>query len=280
MNTILLKLHELQNTLSSTESNIIKYVRSNPEEVSKMTIRQLAEKTYSSPASVVRVCRSVGFEGYKDFKQALISELAVIEKDMPYQQKKLSEYETIESIIDNVTINNIRSLEETQHLLDVEVIEKCVELLINSRAILLFGIGASLHVAKDAHLKFLRLNKICVVNDDWHSQLLQARNSCEKDVAIIFSYSGQTHEMIECMKELKENQTKCILVTRYAASPAAELADYKIYISSNESLVRNGAMSSRLASLNVVDILFTGFASKQYEYSMNQIVHTHINKEE
>lgn len=280
MHNILIKLYELQDSLSNTESNIAKYVRSNPEEASKMTIRQLAEKTYSSPSSVVRVCQSVGFDGYKEFKQALISELVALEKDMPYRRKELSEYESIESIVDNVTLNNIRALEDTQHMLDVNVIEKCIELLVTCHTVLLFGIGASLLVAMDMHLKLLRLNKLSIVNEDWHSQLLQARNSCKDDVAIIFSYSGQTHEILECMKELRANNTKCILITRFAASPAVDLADYKIYISSNESLVRNGAMSSRLASLNIVDILYTGFASKQYEYSMKQIVHTHINKEE
>ncbi len=49
---------------------------------------------------------------------------------------------------------------------------------------------------------------------------------------------------------------------------------------SNETLFRNGAMSSRLSQLNVVDILYTGFAFLQHDYAMKQLVHTHIQKEE
>lgn len=156
-----------------------------------------------------------------------------------------------------VTFNNIRSLEDTQHLLNAGTLSQCAGLLVTCRTILLFGTGSSLCVAKDTYLKFLRMNKPCIVNEDWHSQLLQAKNSSSEDAAIIFSYGGQTKEMIECMKILKKNGTPCIAVTRYALSSIAKLADYCLYTAANETLFRNGAMSSRLSQLNVVDISFT-----------------------
>ena len=139
-------------------------------------------------------------------------------------------------------------------------------------------IVASLCAAKDAYLKFLRLNKPCIVNEDWHSQLLQARNAAPEDVGIVFSYSGQTQEMVECMRALKENGTPCIAITRFAPSQVAKLADHLLYIAANESLFRNGAMSSRLAQLNVVDILYTAFASAEYDHCLHQLARTHIQK--
>lgn len=178
-----------------------------------------------------------------------------------------------------VTFNNIRSLEDTQHLLNAGTLSQCAKLLVTCRTILLFGMGSSLCVAKDTYLKFLRMNKPCIVNEDWHSQLLQAKNSSSEDAAIIFSYGGQTKEMIECMKILKKNGTPCIAVTRYALSSIAKLADYCLYTAANETLFRNGAMSSRLSQLNVVDILYTGFAFLQHDYAVKQLVHTHIQKE-
>ena len=107
---------------------------------------------------------------------------------------------------------------------------------------------------------------------------MQARNASSEDAAIIFSYSGQTQEMAACMKALRENRTKCIAITRFADSQVSRLADYKLYIAANEALFRSGAMSSRLAQLNVIDILYTAFANSEYEYSLRQFAHTHIQK--
>ena len=58
----------------------------------------------------------------------------------------------------------------------------------------------------------------------------------------------------------------------------AELADYNLYIAANESLFRNGAMSSRIAQLNVVDILYTAYASRHYEETLRALTRTHIYK--
>ena len=166
----------------------------------------------------------------------------------------------------------------TRELLDAKEIQKCVELLKNARVIYLFGLGASLCAAKDAYLKFLRLNKLCVINEDWHSQLLQARNATREDLALVISYSGATVEIIECMKALKENGTAIIAITRCVQSPVSELADEKLYTAANESLFRSGAMSSRMSQLNIVDILYTALANESYEQSLNQLSKTHIRK--
>ena len=121
--------------------------------------------------------------------------------------------ESLQEIVDKVTHKNIQSLLDTQRLLLLDELEQCVELIANARTVLLFGIGSSLCVAKDTYLKFLRLDKPCVVNEDSHSQLLQARNATAQDVGIVFSYSGQTMEMIQCIKEMKAGGAPVIAVT-------------------------------------------------------------------
>lgn len=278
MKSVLVLLQEVRRDGNGAAAQLAEYVCAHPRSACNMDVRTLAEKTYTSPSSVVRLCHRLGFEGYKEFRRCLLLEIASLGAQVGHEEKQLTAGDSIADIIDNVTEKNIQVLYDSRHILDARTVEQCVALLRRSRSILLFGVGASLCAAKDAYLKFLRLNKPCIVNEDWHSQLLQARNATREDVAIIFSYSGQTQEMVTCMKELKENGTPCIAITRFAPSQVAKLADYLLYIAANESLLRNGAMSSRLAQLNVVDILYTAFASAEYEASIRQLARTHIKK--
>lgn len=278
MQNVLLRLREIRPSLSSTERQIARFILDNPEQVTEMTARELAGQTFSSPSSVVRVCRAVGFQGYKELRHALVRELAVLGEQGRHPEQEITRDDSVREIVEKVTQKNIQCLLDTQRLLSPEVVEQCARLVNRSRMVMLFGIGASLCVAKDTYLKFLRLNKPCVVNEDWHSQLLQARNAAPEDVGIVFSYSGQTVEMIECMKALRENGTPIIAVTRYYPSEIAKLADYALYIAANESLFRNGAMSSRLSQLNVVDILYTVCANADYEDTLQRLTRTHIFK--
>ncbi|MEG0753036.1 MAG: MurR/RpiR family transcriptional regulator [Angelakisella sp.] len=278
MKNVLVRLKEYSDHSSQVEESVIGFILENPQQVSAMSIHTLAEKTFVSASSILRMVQKLDFNGYKEFRHALIYELAVRKQSAESEKKEITKFDSIEEIAEKITYKNIISLENSKNLLDYNTIECCVDLLCSSKSICLFGIGSSLVVAKDMHLKFLRLNKPCIINEDWHSQLLQARNMSKDDVGIIFSYSGHTVEMIECAKAMREMGASIISVTRYETTPIAQLSNYQIYVAATESIFRSGAMSSRISQLNVIDILFTAFANRQYDYSLQQLSKTHILK--
>lgn len=278
MSNALLRLRERSQSFSSTEREVAESILANPQLVVDLSVHELAKHTFSSASTIVRLCNHTGYSGYKEFRKAITYELALREQSKKVEQKEIVRSDSLSAIIDKITYLNIISLEETKELLDVQVLRECVEMLKKARVIYLFGLGASLCAAKDAYLKFLRLNKICIINEDWHSQLLQARNATPEDLGLVVSYSGNTVEIIECMKALKENGTPTIAITRCVQSPVSDMADQKLYTAANESLFRSGAMSSRMSQLNIVDILYTALANEQYEQSMQQLARTHIHK--
>lgn len=278
MGSALLKLREQSRLFSTTEQEIAGHILENPQLVVDMSIHELAKHTFSSASSIVRLCNHTGYSGYKEFRKAVTYELAMREQTRRIEQEEISYSDSLQDIIDKVTYANIVSLEETRALMDVTVLRSCVEMIKNARRIYLFGLGASLIAAQDAYLKFLRLNKLAIINMDWHSQILQAKNSDHRDLGIVISYSGATTEMVECMKIMKENKTPIIAITRCVNSPVSELADQLLYTTANESVFRTGAMASRTSQLNIIDILYTALANDQYESSLEQLSRTHIRK--
>lgn len=280
MQNALLRLREYRDSVSPAERSIADYLLEHPESAMECGIHELAERTFSSASTIIRLCRRIGFAGYKDFRRSVTYEVALRRYNTEEERKEITFSDSMEDIIDKITDKNIISLEDTRNLLDPRSLAECVDIICRSRNVLLFGLGASLLAAKDLYLKFLRLNKACAINEDWHAQLLMARNATSEDVSIVFSYSGETEEVIDCMRALKANHTPIIAITRFSASPVAELADHNIYIAANESIFRSGAMSSRLSQLNVVDILYTAFANRDYEASLAQLSRTHIYKDQ
>ncbi len=278
MSRALLRLRENTERFSGTERSIAEQILADPHLVVELSIHELARQTFSSPSTIVRMCSHTGFSGYKEFRRAVTAELAQREQSRRSDQPEIQRSDSLEQIISKITDSNILSLEETRDLIDVSVLRESVELLRRARVIYLFGMGASLCAAQDAYLKFLRLNKLCIINEDWHSQLVSSLNATVQDAAIVFSYSGKTAEVIECMKNLRRNGTPIIAITRCVQTPVFELADYLLYIAANEALFRSGAMSSRMSQLNVVDILFTALANEDYEKSKSQLSRTYIEK--
>ena len=278
MSSALLRLREQSKMFSPTEREVANQILEDPRIVVDMSIHRLAKHTFSSASTIVRLCAHTGYSGYKDFRKAVTHELTIREETRNQEMREIERSDNLSDIIDKITYANIVSLEETRALMDVNVLRTCVDLIHNARVIYLFGLGASLCAAKDAYLKFLRLNKLCIINEDWHSQLLQAKNAAPGDLGIVISYSGATVEVVECMKALRANGTPIIAITRCVNSPVSELADQKLYTTANESLFRTGAMSSRISQLSIIDILYTAVANDRYDASLDQLSRTHIRK--
>ena len=253
MKSALLRLRQNRDSMSATERAVSDYLLSHQGEAMGLSIHQLAEKTFSSPSTVIRMCQRIGFAGYKEFRQAVTCEMAVRRMSPEQGCREVTRSDSLDDIVDKVTCKNIMSLEDSKNLIDTETLQRCVELLRECRTVLLFGLGASLCAARDLNLKLLRLSKPCVVNDDWHAQLLQAKNAASDDLAVVVSYSGETVEVIECMKALRERGAPIIAITRQMSSPVAELSDYRLYTTDNEATFRSGAMSSRISQLNIID---------------------------
>lgn len=262
MKSALLLLRESQSSMSATERAVSDYVLDHQEEAVKLSIHLLAEKTFASPSTVIRMCQRIGFSGYKDFRQAVACEVAVSCMSRGQTQREITQSDSLDDIVDKVTYQNILSLEDTRSLIDTQVLQTCVKLLDGARTVLLFGQGTSLYAAQDLNVRLLRLNKPCITNDDWHTQLLQAKNATEQDLAIVVSCSGETEGVIQCMNALREKHTPIVAITRRESSPVTELADYRLYTAGG-SPAQAETMAASMSQLNIIDILFTAYANSQ-----------------
>lgn len=279
MKNAIFRTNEVIEHLNDAERCVADYVLQHPREVAQYSVQKLADMAFASPSAVVRMCQAMGFSGYRDFKKNLMIQTAVEDASYALLDQEIKKNDSMSDIIKKVTYKNVQSLTETEAMLDPENLEKCVKLMQNADRILLYGLGASMIAAMDFTLKLVRINKNCIFNQDWHLQLISARNSTKKDVAIIFSYSGNTSEIIACGRELKKNHTPIIAVTRAVKTPISQMAGVILYTTANESLFRTAAMSSRISSLNIVDVLYTAFANSEYERSLEQLKKTHILKD-
>lgn len=280
MKSVLVRFQEYEIKASGAERTVVRFILEHPKECSAYSIHQLAEHSFTSASTIVRLCKKTGFSGYKEFQKALIAENSIREEIDSKKSLDIEKEDRQEELIAKVTYRNIVSLEKTRKLMDEEVLEQCTVLLEQSKSIRFFGIGASQLVAQDAYMKFLRSDKICFSHDDWDVQLLYAKNMTSKDVAVVISYSGLTKEMIQCAEMAKKKGASVIAITRFADSPLRRIADFNLYVAASELLLRSGAMSSRIAQLNVVDILYTAYLNRHYEEAVIQTRETYILKEQ
>ena len=148
---------------------------------------------------------------------------------------------------------------------DPAVLEAVAARMAAAQSVRLFGVGAYGLVAQDLYHKLLRVNTNVIFCTDTHMQLTYITSVQPGDVALFFSNSGNTTEILELARAARERRACIVAVTKLGASPLSELADYVLPTSSPELEFRSGAMSSRIAALLVVDMLFTTLCNKNYD---------------
>jgi len=265
VDNVILKLREIKDSLTPAEKKVAEYVIAFPEEVTRHSIKILANKSKTSGASVVRLCKVLGYAGYRQFIVSISAELASKRQNNEDEYTDIQLGDDLDTIIKNVSLNNCRSIEDTLMVIDRNSVKKAVELLNNARKIAFYGMGASGVVCIDAQQKFMRINKICHAYTDGHSQLTSASMLAKGDVAVIISNTGTTVEIVDTLKLLKQTNASVIAITRYNKSVLSLNADVTLFFLTPEVTIRSGAMGSRIAMLNIVDILFSGVASVDYK---------------
>lgn len=266
MTSIELRVRSIYDSLSNAEKKVADYFLSNTENVFHKPIAQLAQDAGVSKVAWVRFCKDIGFDGLKDLKRALFSQMREKADDTladPFSDVR--DIVDMKSLIDGVKQNSIRAIQDTAELLDPDSLETAAKAILNARSVRIFGVGASGMVGKDLHSKLMRINKDSFFSTDYHTQLTYAANMTDQDVAVLISMSGKTSEILEVLSLVKQCRVPSIALTRYSKTPLAMNADMVLYISAPEITMRSGAMSSRLAQLMVIDALFTAVAHMDYE---------------
>lgn len=275
---LLLRIRELKLSTSPAIRDLAESVDRDPRAAAELSIRDLAQASRTSASTVVRFCRKLGCSGYKEFQRELVYELASMDDVNDVALEDISPNDNAEHVLRKVLHSDVRSMEATERLLDPRVLDECARAIEECRVVCLFGIGASQLVARDLEAKLSRVDKECRLHEDWHGQLLMARNLHADDVALIVSYSGLTQEMLTVARRARTRGAKVIAITRAVGSDLADEADLVLGAASTEPLVRSGAMGSRMSQLLVVDALYAVYVTRDYERCSNIMLRNFTEK--
>lgn len=262
---VILKLNQMINDFPPSERKAADYISKHLDDAVGLSVEELACRSGSSKAAVIRFCKSLGCKGYRDLAIQLAAELAVNQNNADADEYiDINVGDDVETIIRNVSYHNMKAVEDTLSLVDAGLVREAAEKLFQAERIDFYGIGASGIVAQDAQYKFMRINKFATAYTDSHLQLTAAANLGGTGVAVAISWSGETRDVVEAARLAKKSGALVIAVTRYGQTTLGECADIHFRLSAPEATIRCGAMSSRIAQLSMIDMLYSCIVSQNY----------------
>jgi len=234
-------------------------VLADPDEAIFYTITDLAEKSGVGETTVIRLCRKLGCKGYQEFKLSLVQNLSSPSGQI---HGDIEEGDEVITIAQKISALNAQTVQNTMTLLDEDSLQRAIELLSGANKIYFFGVGSSGITAEDAKYRFMRLGFHVEAASDSHIIAMNAALARPGDVIVGISVSGSTKDLVDTVRMAKQNGVKIICLTNHARSPITHHADVVLLGSSREHPLRGGAFSSKLAQIQILDILTTTLSLK------------------
>ena len=250
--------------LPPAEQRVAKLVLLDPRSFATLPVTELAERSHVSKPTVVRFCRSVGYDGLTDFKRKLAGS---VNEGVPFVHRSVDEDDKCGDIIVKVIDNAVSALLKYRNDAAGHAFERAITALAaagsSGQRIEFYGVGNSGIVAQDAQHKFFRLGVNSAAVSDGHVQVMSATMLKPGDCAVIISNSGHTRDLLDVAEIARKRGATLIIVTA-SGSPLAQLGQgtnqVLLAVDHPEDYDRYSPMVSRLLQLMVMDILSTAVA--------------------
>ena len=262
----LLKAMQEGERFSSTEENIVEYILAHPAQISEMTTRELAEKTYTSPAAIFRLCQKLGLKGYNEFKIKFTSE---INRTLPcgahIMRRPITDKDSTSDIVRKMAQLEIEAIEETKNEMDLTQMERIAELLDKADIIDVYAYDQNFSLAQMAVYNFLQVKKTAVAHNSLNSQLSAALLSDKSHLAIIISRSGLNQRLIRTARILKKRGIKTVLISVNRETELAKLCDEFLYAANTLEYLDLGGNIFSVAVRYYFDVLVSMLLSRHFK---------------
>lgn len=257
------RLNQILDNLTGSEEIIADYISNHLNEIGKMTSVELARRTGTAQATVIRFSKKMGYPNYKRMINDIntsdadehIDEDITFDEDIETTKKKLkNEYSMV---FDLVVEQNSNTL-----------FQQAVEMIYKAETIIIYGITS--RKGDLAHYLMGILMKIGfnVVTDSYTSTIYARLETCKKgDVLILLSESGETRELLNFAKIGKKKGVRVISITRFKKNHLAQLSDvnFKVIEYGQRTFLRNLMM---MYSYNIIiDLLYLNLVKKDFDKS-------------
>lgn len=267
------KIEEIMMEYSDARHAVGEFIIRERDEIYKYTVGEVAERTFTSKATVVRFAKAMGYDGWKEFMKDYVAEMQyrkMHENDIDYNFP-FNENSSLTEILDRMETMQIETIRETKDLIHNDMLVKAAERIINARNIVIFSRSPNNYHAGSFARKLCSIGYLARTAVMGEEGLISTALG-EKDCAIIISYSGnnQTKNPIDKIKILKSNHVPMIGITSGGDNYIRKHIDCVLTMVSKERLYTKIANYSTEASLSfILDCLFSVIFAKNYRNNKN-----------
>jgi DNA-binding MurR/RpiR family transcriptional regulator len=238
--------------LSKKRRELIRPVHERPRDYVLLSIRDVAAKLSTDPATVLRIVRGLGFPSYREFK-AYLHQLSIASAtSLDVMQAGTDHDSSLVSQGVKALEQDLHNLHALRNTLDMKRMVALVERIYRARKILLLGGDLALSLVEYLDYKLTLLGFTVVTGTTPGKTLNAVRNFGRQDLVIAISFRRGLRQTVEGLKQARANGAYCVGVTDTFVSPISRYS-HECFLASIDSHLSN----SYAAPMSLFNVLLT-----------------------
>lgn len=270
MESTIHRIRRLYPEMGPGEKKIADYILNNTSNILECSVTTLAKLSGCGDATVVRFSRRVGYDGFQALKIGIASEMGATSSVSSEIGTDDTCFEIYKKHVEDIRY----TLQNTETVLDADMLERAAKSIMNAQRIVIFGLGNSAAIATDAAHKLLRVGLNAQACCDNHLQAIIASHLDRNSVVIGISHSGSSKDVVEALRLSKIGNATTICITNHDSSPIVAASDIALFTKSEETRYSILALSSRIAQLAILDAIYTYIVIHSDKASLQAIYKT------
>lgn len=227
-------LHYLNtNNRDATYSRIIIYLFTHVNEVRSLTITEIAERCFVSPATLTRFCRHFKISSFQSLRESVVS-LGTMKKHNGLRMKEQELYDLKEhpkSYLKTYGNEIITAVNDVLQTIDIKQVDHVLTDVHLAKEVVLIGYSSTLELAKELQTSFLLSGKLVFVGETEEMQHAFVDNlTAESVVIVISSYGSILTKSSELMRKITDSSAKSILLTQNTQNTLTNLFDLAVNV--------------------------------------------------
>lgn len=257
------------------EKRIAAYIIGNLLETSQMTLADLATKTYTSHSAIIRLTQKLGYDGFRDFRVALIALVQAqrytqvpVDADFPFAAN-----DTTAQIAKKMADLTTQTITAMQANLDYGILDQVANVCGQANRIFIFAKGDTQVTARSFQSKMTKLGIFIVIAEEYANGAWVAANIQADDCAIFTSYRADSLKYEKYLEMLALKKVPTVLISSRDASVLTDKTTYWLTTVDLETMdsLKIGTFSSQIAIEYIFNLLYSMIYMSNYNENNKQV---------
>lgn len=266
------KIEQLSLRYSDARHTVAHYLLAEQKKLEKKTMQDVADETFTSKATLVRVAKALGYSGWNDFMKAYLDEIKEKQRlygdiDTNFPFERLDSMQEVRESISNIYMESVY---QTSSLCDDQELKKAAEIIGRSKKVGVIAVGANRSLSRIFAQKMIKIGKVVDLCEQADMNYYITSLTPE-DCVIMISYSGVNlqRDPLRLIPLCQEKRIPIIALTNQEDTILRRVAAAVLTIFSREHIfTKIASYSTEISILFLLDLLYSAYFWLHYEHNL------------